>query len=131
MEKMTAAQRRAASALGASDDLNALIQGDFRRELEDVLEKRREADAAYARLRERIIGVIQGIINDFDLTSRDIRLADGAKPAGSAPHGKGMKIEPAYIGPNGETWSGRGKTPRWLRTAEASGADREAFRVRR
>jgi len=24
-------------------------------------------------------------------------------------------VEPKYRGPNGETWSGRGSTPKWLR----------------
>lgn len=28
---------------------------------------------------------------------------------------RGIKIKPKYKGPNGETWSGRGEKPKWLK----------------
>lgn len=31
--------------------------------------------------------------------------------------------------PEGHTWTGRGKPPRWLTEAEASGTNRETFRI--
>lgn len=34
-----------------------------------------------------------------------------------------------YRGPNGETWSGRGLTPRWLATLIAQGQSKEAFAI--
>jgi DNA-binding protein H-NS len=34
-----------------------------------------------------------------------------------------------YRSPTGETWSGRGHAPTWLRTLEAAGHTREEFRV--
>ena len=34
-----------------------------------------------------------------------------------------------YRGPNGEEWSGRGRTPRWLVAQEAEGRNREEFAV--
>lgn len=34
-----------------------------------------------------------------------------------------------YRGPNGETWTGRGRTPRWLAALEQQGASRESFRL--
>jgi DNA-binding protein H-NS len=30
---------------------------------------------------------------------------------------KGKKVAPKYRGPDGETWAGRGATPRWLKAA--------------
>ena len=33
-----------------------------------------------------------------------------------------------YRGPNGETWSGRGLTPKWLKSQEGEGHNREEFR---
>ncbi len=39
---------------------------------------------------------------------------------------KGRKIESKYRGPNGETWSGRGKLPKWIKD---SGQDKVAFRI--
>jgi len=34
-----------------------------------------------------------------------------------------------FRGPNGETWSGRGLTPRWLATLIAQGQAKEAFAI--
>ena len=34
-----------------------------------------------------------------------------------------------YRGPNGETWSGRGLTPRWLSTLIAQGQSKETFAI--
>ncbi|WP_370655812.1 H-NS histone family protein, partial [Paracraurococcus lichenis] len=35
-----------------------------------------------------------------------------------------------YRGPNGETWSGRGRLPKWLHAAEAEGKSRDSFLIR-
>lgn len=43
---------------------------------------------------------------------------------------KGRKIEPKYRGPNGETWSGRGKLPKWIKKLIDAGQDKEAFRIK-
>lgn len=50
-------------------------------------------------------------------------LRNPAKPPSKL---KGRKCEPKYRGPNGETWSGRGKLPKFIRD---SGQDKEAFRI--
>ena len=34
-----------------------------------------------------------------------------------------------YRGPNGEVWSGRGRTPRWLAALEAEGHGRDEFAI--
>ncbi|WJJ93614.1 H-NS histone family protein [Neopusillimonas aromaticivorans] len=34
-----------------------------------------------------------------------------------------------YLGPNGEEWSGRGRTPGWMVEAEKRGSSREDFAV--
>jgi DNA-binding protein H-NS len=44
---------------------------------------------------------------------------------------KGKKAAPKYRGPNGETWAGRGLTPRWLVELEGKGKKREAFLIAR
>jgi DNA-binding protein H-NS len=43
---------------------------------------------------------------------------------------KGVKLRPKYQGTNGETYTGRGPTPKWLRTLERKGEKREKFLVR-
>ncbi len=41
----------------------------------------------------------------------------------------GTKRAAKYRGPNGEEWSGRGRTPNWLAALEAEGRGREEFLV--
>jgi DNA-binding protein H-NS len=40
-----------------------------------------------------------------------------------------LALKAKYRGPNGETWSGRGREPRWLTALEAGGRKKEEFRV--
>jgi DNA-binding protein H-NS len=42
---------------------------------------------------------------------------------------KGRKALPKYRGPNGETWAGRGLTPRWMTALEKNGKKRESFLI--
>lgn len=52
------------------------------------------------------------------------------KRAGRKMAGKtGAKVPAKYRGPNGEAWSGRGLTPRWLATLVAAGKSKESFAV--
>jgi hypothetical protein len=67
-------------------------------------------------------------------------VASPARPAGvpvwpfpgNAPEGyrKASDPEVCYRGPNGETWTGRGLTPKWLRVLIEAGQDKESFAVR-
>lgn len=41
----------------------------------------------------------------------------------------GGVVAPKYRGPNGETWSGRGLTPKWLSTLIAQGHPKESFAI--
>jgi DNA-binding protein H-NS len=43
--------------------------------------------------------------------------------------GEAGPIPPKFRGPNGEEWSGRGHTPRWLTALEATGRPRDEFRI--
>lgn len=43
---------------------------------------------------------------------------------------KGIKLKAKYVGPNGETYTGRGPTPKWLRTLERKGEKRDKFLVK-
>ena len=42
---------------------------------------------------------------------------------------KGRKVAPKYRGPDGETWAGRGATPRWLKAAIKEGKKAEDFLI--
>jgi DNA-binding protein H-NS len=43
--------------------------------------------------------------------------------------GEASSIPPKFRGPNGEEWSGRGHTPKWLTVLEATGRSRDEFRI--
>ena len=42
---------------------------------------------------------------------------------------KGVKVPPKYRGPGGETWAGRGATPRWLAALLKEGHSVEEFLI--
>jgi DNA-binding protein H-NS len=42
---------------------------------------------------------------------------------------KGRMIPPKYRGPGGETWAGRGATPRWMAAAIKEGKKRDDFLI--
>lgn len=55
-----------------------------------------------------------------------------AKPAAQskrASSAKGRTVAPKYRGPNGETWTGRGVTPRWMAALIAQGRSKEEFTI--
>lgn len=51
-------------------------------------------------------------------------------PTKSAKKTSGESLPAKYRGPNGETWSGRGRLPKWLHALEADGKSREEYRLR-
>jgi DNA-binding protein H-NS len=82
----------------------------------------------------------------FGITVKDlqsVKVGKAAKAGRGRPKaavGKAVKVPKApkksttpvaakYRGPNGEAWSGRGLTPRWLSTLIAQGQSKEAFAI--
>ena len=59
------------------------------------------------------------------------RSVDTAAPVQRAGGGKGSRgaVPVKYRDPQGNTWTGRGRTPRWLVQAEAKGSTRADFAV--
>jgi len=57
---------------------------------------------------------------------------DGASPRGGRRKRSdaGVKLKPKYVGPNGETYTGRGPTPQWLKALEAKGHSRDKYLAR-
>jgi DNA-binding protein H-NS len=78
-------------------DVHALI--DLRKQVEDTLVSQRST-------LERQLAALGGSVASFGG-----KVARGGR--GSAL--KGKKVAPKYRGPDGETWAGRGATPRWLK----------------
>lgn len=54
-----------------------------------------------------------------------VRPAKASKPNKRA----GVTVAAKYRGPNGETWTGRGLTPKWLTALVAQGQSKESFAI--
>jgi DNA-binding protein H-NS len=73
--------------------------------------------------KEQAIGMARTMISAYGITARDLGL-DKA-PKGKTGPKLGNKIAAKYRDPaSGATWSGRGKTPRWI-----NGADRSQYAI--
>jgi DNA-binding protein H-NS len=91
--------------------------------LQDLLAKRaaleQEIEATQKREKQDAIAKVKTLMAEYGLTVADL----GNKPAGAkAGTPKGTKVAPKYRNnATGETWSGRGLQPKWLKAAMASG----------
>jgi DNA-binding protein H-NS len=73
--------------------------------------------------RQQAIDMAKTMISTYDITARDLGL-DKAPKVKTGPK-PGNKVSPKYRDPaSGATWSGRGKTPRWI-----NGADRSQYAI--
>lgn len=117
------------------------IQGQI-----DKLQK--QASDIRAREFDKTLREILATMQAFGITVKDLQAAStkaGKVKAGKAvragkaarqPHAKstksnaGVSVAPKFRGPNGETWSGRGLTPRWLAALEAQGSRKEDFAIK-
>src|SRR4051812_14165524 len=89
-------------------DVQALI--DLRKQVEETLVSQRST-------LERQLAALGGSVASLG----------GKVGRGSAL--KGKKVAPKYRGPDGETWAGRGATPRWLKAAIKDGKKLESFLI--
>jgi DNA-binding protein H-NS len=81
--------------------------------------KKQERGAAVAKVR--------ALMTEYGLTMADL---GGAKPAGKGKSGGTGKVAAKYRNAStGDSWSGRGLQPRWLKAALASGRKLSDFAV--
>ena len=66
-------------------------------------------------------------MNVYGITVDDIDVEVGRKLSGPKKSGNPAPVK--YRGPNGETWAGRGLTPKWLTSQITDGHSREDFLV--
>ena len=85
---------------------------------------------------EQLVQLREDIGKELNRKSTELRsqlarlggeIAPGRGRGGSALRGK--KVPPKYRGTDGETWAGRGATPRWLKAALKEGKKIEDFLV--
>ena len=74
--------------------------------------------------RKEVIKSIKAQIAAFDLTASDLGLT------GKQVSRKASNVSAKYRNPEtGETWSGRGLSPKWIKAAEAAGKSRDSFLI--
>jgi DNA-binding protein H-NS len=91
--------------------------------LQDLLAKRaaleQEIEATQKREKQDAIAKVKTLMTEYGLTVADL---GNKPPAAKAGTPKGTKVAPKFRnGATGETWSGRGLQPKWLKAAIASG----------
>jgi DNA-binding protein H-NS len=83
--------------------------------------------------REQVIAQVRQLMAQHGLTLADVGAAAGAQRlrrarAPAAPAAPAAKLPPKYRHPQtGQTWSGRGLHPRWLKAELASGRSLSEF----
>jgi DNA-binding protein H-NS len=77
---------------------------------------------------DSVIADIKDKMQKHGITVADLRDEKSA-PRAAKKTTSGSKVAAKFRSPTGETWSGRGRTPKWLAEAESTGAKRESFAV--
>jgi len=99
--------------------------------LQDLLAKRaaleQEIEATQKRERQDAIAKVKVLMAEYGLTVADLSAKSTTGKAGAT---KGAKVAPKYRNAaTGDTWSGRGLQPKWLKAALAAGRKIEDFSV--
>ena len=66
------------------------------------------------------VAEVKRLVGEYGLTAADCGVGAKAKKVGG-------KVPVKYRGPNGESWTGRGKTPAWILAHESAGRTRESL----
>ncbi|MEN9891890.1 MAG: hypothetical protein RLY78_2185 [Pseudomonadota bacterium] len=81
--------------------------------------------------REGALTKIRALMTEYGLTPADLAAKPGtARAAGGAPSRSTGKVAPKFRNAaTGETWTGRGLQPKWLKSALEGGAKLEDFAI--
>ena len=96
--------------------------------LQDLLDRKaaleREIEATRRQEKADAINKVKALMSEYGLTVADLNAKSSAKSGG----GKGSKVAVKYRNKaTGDTWSGRGLQPKWLKAALAAGRKIEEF----
>lgn len=90
--------------------------------LEKQLDEARKAE------RSGVISQIKNLMTQHGLTVADLGSRAAGGKAGRAVSGAGRKVAPKYRdAATGDTWTGRGLQPKWVKAALANGKKLEDF----
>jgi len=106
----------------------------------EISRLQKQAQALRAKQRAPIIASIIRSMREYDIAPEEIATAFNKKSARAARPVKtavaqppaARKVAPKYMDPaTGNSWTGRGKTPRWITQAESEGRNRDDFLIQR
>ena len=134
------------SARGAFNFNNKVFGMSNLIEIQSQIEKlQKQAGEIKAREFDKTVQEIVAKMQAFGITLKDLQpgkrrgakakikppaTAKGANGKVKAKTKSATVVAAKYRGPNGETWSGRGLTPRWLAALLAQGQTKEEFAVK-
>lgn len=101
------------------DNLSLKLQ-EIQKLQEELLQKKNE-------VRAEGVAKVQALIDQLDIDVSELRFKSQSqvKPVVR----KSGMVAPKYRGPNGETWTGRGRQPKWLAALIAEGHALEEFLI--
>ena len=88
----------------------------------------RELREARAAAVKEAVAEAQGLIDLFGLQASDFHFGDA--PSRVRVYKARGPVAAKYAGPNGKTWSGRGRTPLWIVAHEEKGGSRNDFLIK-
>ncbi len=101
----------------------------------EIAKLQKQAKALQTKQRNPIIASIIRSMREYDITPEEINTAFNKKTSTvqrsrSDASGEKRVVPAKYRHPeSGETWTGRGKAPRWITSAEAQGKKRDEFLI--
>jgi DNA-binding protein H-NS len=109
--------------------------------IQSQIEKlQKQASEIKAREFHKTVQEIREKMQAFGITAKDLQLGKSSKKAAAALPAKkraaagvkkatGVPVAPKYRGPEGQSWTGRGLTPRWMTALIAQGRTKEEFTI--
>lgn len=112
-------------------------------EIQSQIEKlQKQASEIKSRQFDKTVQEILALMQAFGITVKDLKPRSGrgtkngtrkrtlVRAGGAAKKKSTAAVAVKYRGPTGETWSGRGLTPKWLSALLAQGKTKEEFSVK-
>ena len=103
--------------------LERLSTVDLKR-IRDLAEEKRKEKLEDTK--NEVIAEMRGKLEQLGLSFEEVMGIYGGR---SGRRNRVSQLPPKYISPKGETWSGRGYPPQWIRDLEEEGHDREDYRI--
>jgi len=101
----------------------------YKEYMQQAAESQRETEDWRQRELAAVITQIKGLITQHQLSAGDLGFHSRAGTAVKMRDGRG-RFAPRYLDPvSGSTWNGRGRKPRWLDAAIASGHSAQYYLI--